>query len=98
MDINLNNFEELALPILNKLAQNFPTFLGASALICEGENKKETDESKDVLSILQNQDLIFCNNQSCFQLTATGTKLFNCSVTKSLKHKIKDTAEKDASL
>ena len=30
MSINLNNFEELALPILNKLAESFPTFLGAS--------------------------------------------------------------------
>jgi len=86
MSINLNNFEELALPILNKLADSFPTFLGASALPGEG------DERNDVLSILQKQDLIFCNNKSFFQLTTAGTKLFGCSVSKSLKNKIKSNA------
>ena len=89
MTINLNNFEELAIPILNKLAESFPTFLGASTLPGEG------DERNDVLSILQYQDLIFCNNKSCFQLTTSGTKLFGCSVSKSLKNKIKSTSNEE---
>jgi len=90
MSINLNNFEELALPILNKLADSFPSFLGASALPGEG------DERSDVLSILQNQDLIFCNNKSCFQLTTAGAKLFGCSVPKSLKSKIKSASSEES--
>ena len=51
MTINLNNFEELAIPILNKLAESFPTFLGASTLPGEG------DERNDVLSIFNNYDM-----------------------------------------
>jgi len=90
MSINLNNFEELALPVLSKLAESFPTFLGASALPGEG------DERNDVLSILQNQDLIFCNNKSCFQLTTAGAKLFFCSFSISLKSKLKIVSSEDS--